>query len=116
MAFNHLPPKRTRPKMGIRESSIERSDAHLRWIRTFVCVAFESGECQGKTHAHHLRSAGTSGTGVKPGDFSAIPCCEFHHKWGHDHGWKTFSAKYNLDLTALSEKFARISPHRVRAA
>jgi hypothetical protein len=102
--------------MGVRQPSIERSDQHLRFVRGHVCVAFESGECQGKIHAHHIRSAATAGTGIKPSDFDAVPLCEVHHRSIHDHGSKTFAERYKVDLTAIAEKFAKVSPYRVRAA
>lgn len=114
MAFNRLPPRRKRESMGIREPSIDRSASHLKWIRSFTCVAFESGRCEGPVHAHHIRSAATAGIGIKPSDFNVVPLCMIHHAEIHYEGCDTFSANHNLDLSALAEKLARISPHRVR--
>jgi hypothetical protein len=97
--------------MGIREPSIERSQGHLKWLRSFACVAFESGECEGRMHSHHIRSAATAGTGIKSSDLDAVPICEKHHQIAHNIGAKSFELKYNLDMIGIARKFASVSPH-----
>ena len=81
-------------------------------MRGFVCAAWASGECEGRIEAHHLRENGAGGTGIKPPDWMAVPLCAKHHGAGHAMGWKSFEAKYKVDLSAEAEKLAKVSPHR----
>jgi hypothetical protein len=48
--------------------------------------------------AHHVRTAANAGTGLKPPDTAAVPLCDQHHYEGHQIGWRTFEARYRVDL------------------
>lgn len=61
-------------------------------------------------HAHHVRVGTGGGTGAKPSDRFCVPLCGAHHHEGHQKGWKTFEAKYHVDLRALAERLAKGSP------
>ena len=49
----------------------------------------------------HIISRGASG-----GRFDIIPLCAHHHAEQHQHGVKTFAAKYGLDLRAEADRVA----------
>ena len=49
----------------------------------------------------HVVSRGASG-----GRFDIIPLCQAHHAEQHQHGVKTFAAKYVLDLRAEADRVA----------
>lgn len=57
---------------------------------------------------HHVRSAATSGTGLKPSDKWIVPLCWWHHQEGDRIGWQTWRRKYGIDLAAAAREFAQI--------
>lgn len=83
---------------------------HLNWIKLQPC-AVRRGTCSGVMHPHHIRSANTAGTGMLPPDCFAVPLCASHHAEGHHRGWRTFEAKYGVDLLHLALWLARTSPY-----
>lgn len=83
---------------------------HLAWIRCQPC-AVEQLFCGGITHAHHVRSASTAGTGLKPPDTAAVPLCAVHHDEFHRIGVQTFQALHAVDLKRLARELAAQSPH-----
>lgn len=87
---------------------LKRSGSHLDWIRTLPCCV-PGCRSTSPVQAHHVRSAATSGTALKPSDLAAIPCCADHHREGHDTGWRTFEAKYGIDLAAEAVFYATAS-------
>lgn len=100
---------------GPRVADAVREDAgsspkHLAWIRRLPC-AVRGSDCQGPVHAHHVRSAANSGTGMKPADRFTIPVCARHHDEGHRTGWISFESKYGISLHNLATKLAAASPH-----
>ena len=60
----------------------QRSDLHLKWIRTLPCAICNK---QGGIHAAHLRAASlrhgklATGIGQKPDDSWTVPLCGKHH-------------------------------------
>jgi hypothetical protein len=91
-----------------RLKSAWRSDPkHLEFVRSQPCCVrgcLEPGE------PHHVRSASTSGTGLKPADLGhTISVCRKHHDEGHDRGWRTFERKYGLDLAAEAAFLGSVS-------
>ncbi|MCF4166371.1 hypothetical protein L2U69_12010 [Zavarzinia compransoris] len=109
-------PRRKPNRSGIRDNDGPiRSPAHLAHVRGFVCVAFKSGECEGRIEAAHYRSAANAGTGVKPGDEWVFPACAKHHQEQHRIGQPAFEAKYGVDLAKECEALARSSAHIRRA-
>lgn len=109
-------PKRKRPKMGLRESSIIRSPSHLQFCRGFVCICFQTNECEGKIEAHHVREGRNGGMGLKCDDSEVVPLCALHHHEGHAIGWQTFQMKYKVDLQAEARKIWEVSPARKKLA
>ena len=85
-----------------------RSSTHLEWIRSLPCIVpgCRVWRLTG-VHAHHVRIG--AGTALKPGDDMTIPACYSHHSQGHDRGWKTFEAKYGLNLEACAAWLAFLS-------
>jgi hypothetical protein len=67
--------------------------------------------CSKSHHAHHIRSALTAGTGMKPPDWATVCLCSVHHDEGHRAGWATFSEKHRIDLPALAITLAARSPY-----
>jgi hypothetical protein len=85
----------------------QRDPAHLAWLRTQPCCV---PTCTNMNiQAHHVRSAANSGTGLRPPDSSAVAMCRVHHHEGHSTGWRTFEAKYGIDLAALAREYALLS-------
>lgn len=112
-----LPRKKDIARKAREEADPNRSPRHLAWIRrTFVCAAWRSGECEGPNHAHHVRSAATAGTGIKPSDFYAVPLCAAHHEEIHRIGARSFEEKYGVDLLNEAHKLAGASPYRIMAS
>jgi hypothetical protein len=61
----------------------------------------ESRWCAGGIEPAHVASRGASG-----GRFDVVPLCKNHHAEQHQHGVKTFAAKYGLDLRAEADRVA----------
>ena len=86
-----------------------RCPAHCTWVREHACCV--SG-CDGRPiHAHHIRTADNSGTGLKPSDRWVVSLCGVHHHLVHQ-GQDSFERIHAVDLSALAAEFARKSPHR----
>jgi hypothetical protein len=86
----------------------DKHPAHLAWIRTLGCLV--PGCAHRPVDAHHVRTCTGGGMGKKPGDEWCIPLCHTHHMAGHQMGWRTFEARYGLDLREAAECFAARSP------
>jgi hypothetical protein len=73
----------------------------LLWNHTpLTCGGFlDVGRQRFAIHAHHTKSRGARGS-----DQSCVPLCEKHHWEGHHNGWKTFAAKYGVDLAAEAKR------------
>lgn len=122
----NLPKRKTRPKMGLRESSVIRSQGHLKWVRGCECAVAGKLErlgdgyarhhtCEGRTEAHHVREGDHGhGVGLKPDDSAAVPLCSTAHKRGHDRGWQTFEKDYRVDLSSIAAALWKASPHRIK--
>ncbi len=82
--------------------------AHLAYVRSLPCCV---PDChQRPIHAHHVRTAATAGTGMKPPDTDAVPLCYAHHDEHHRIGWRTFHARYGVDLAAEARLCATGQP------
>lgn len=81
---------------------------HLAWVRSLGCGI--PGCRRAPIHAHHVRSAATAGTGMKPSDAAAINLCWYHHRVGHDRGWAWFEAFHGVDLADHAAALAARSP------
>ena len=110
----NLPRRGTRKRMGLRESGVIRCDSHLQWTRGCVCavaerVELEIDQCEGKMHAHHVRTRGAGG-----GDEQVVALCSTHHGELHNRGVQTFEKKYGVNLTETAAKGWLVSPHGIR--
>lgn len=70
------------------------------YVKALPCVACGRSPSE---NAHQ----GTGGTGRKSDYTTIIPLCPRCHREQHQHGAKTFAAKYNLDYAALAEETQR---------
>lgn len=83
--------------------------AHRAWVRRHSCSV---PECQGgPIECAHVRSGTDGGIGLKPSDRWTVSLCHSHHAEQHAIGEAAFQQRYQIDLVALSEAFARRSPH-----
>lgn len=106
--MTRLPPKRVRPRSGIRDEETRRVyQTHRMFLRGHQCVVPECVE--GPIEVSHIRNAANSGIGIKPRDDSATPMCRIHHMEYHSMGHETFQAKYKIDLYALAEEFVKLT-------
>ncbi len=79
------------------------------WIRggELPCVAYESGECDGRIHFAHLKHRGMGGT-VQPSIGNGVPMCAHHHlDVYHGHGRRTFETRFEVDLDAIAAWYAQ---------
>ncbi len=106
-----LPPKRVRPKFGIPHGIKREWPRHRAFLRRHRCVVGRI-DCSDQIEVAHVRSAANSGTGLKPGDFHAVPLCVECHRLQHQIGQPEFEKQFGIDLLALAAEFARQSPDR----
>ena len=110
--------KRKREKMGVRQPTQIESPGHLAWLRgSCQClIAGKAGHvCSTKMEAHHVREGADGGMGMKPGDDTAVPLCADAHAEGHRIGWRTFEARYGVDMDKAAEAHWKASTHRHKA-
>lgn len=87
----------------------KRNPRHLAWIRTLPCAV---PGCLLKAQAAHVRAPGTGGgMGMKPPDLWCVGLCAAHHREQHLIGHRAFDAKYGINLRAIAEELARLSPY-----
>ncbi len=82
---------------------------HRQWVRLHQCAACGT---QTAIECAHVRSGTDGGLGLKPSDCWCISLCREHHNEQHQLGEPAFEAKYRIDMKALAQTFARLSPHR----
>jgi hypothetical protein len=70
-------------------------------VRAMPCLLLAAGGCKGAVEAAHVKSRGAGGDRR-----SLIPLCMGHHNEQHQHGAKTFAAKYEVDLGAAAARIA----------
>jgi hypothetical protein len=105
-----LPARRER---GSRKNTAERScPAHRVWVRSHKCSV--PGCDEHLIECAHVRRGTDGGIGLKPSDRWCISLCAGHHSEQHLIGEAEFERRYQIDLIALAEAFARLSPHRER--
>mgnify|MGYP001014331149 CR=1 FL=1 len=85
------------------------SPAHRAWVRRHHCSV---PGCQLlPIECAHVRTGSDGGTGLKPSDRYTISLCREHHAEQHRIGEAAFEARYAIDLLAIAEVFAKLSPH-----
>lgn len=100
----------TRAERATRRPARE-NPAYLAWIRSLPCAVRPRCGRPGE-HAHHVRIGTGGGIGLKPPDVGAtVPLCAVHHAELHAIGARTFEARHAVDLRALAERLAQLSPH-----
>lgn len=96
------PVKRRNP--GRRKREFERayhSAERVAWVKRRPCVVSDrSFLCAGQIQNMHITG---DGAGRKAAYDKIVPCCAYHHALMHQQGIATFSANYDLNLTALAE-------------
>lgn len=100
--------------VSVREPDPNSNPRHLAWIRSQPCAVLRLS-CSKVMHAHHVRSAATAGTGMKPSDADTVPLCSTHHDEFHRIGVISFRDKYGVDLRSLAIRLAAMSPHIKRS-
>jgi hypothetical protein len=90
--------------------SVKENPKHLAWVRLQPCAVHQLF-CDGPVQAHHVRSAGSAGTGCKPADSATVPLCAAHHAELHRNGAQTFDAEHGVCLRDLAKQMAERSPH-----
>ena len=109
-----------RQPMGLRQSSVVRSQGHLQFVRGNVCcIAGKPGhDCApGNSHAHHVQSyrAIEGGVGMKVGDDKVVPLCSTAHDEVHRIGQAAFEKKWSIDLESQAGKeWKNDSYHKAR--
>lgn len=107
--------RRRKPeKLGVRKEPQVRCPAHLKFVRGFVCSIHDKHECEGGIEAAHCRTGTDGGMGVKPSDYWAIPLCSGAHREQHAIGEAAFERTYGIDMKAIAERMASVSPHRFK--
>lgn len=101
--------KRAKLRARIKQQPF-RNEKHLAFVRKLPCCVNRVA-CGQLVHAHHVRSAATAGTGMKPTDFRTVPLCSIHHNELHQLGHETFQLKYALDLADIAFQIANASPY-----
>ena len=101
-----LPERITKPR---RAKEGRSCPSHRAWVRRHRCSV--PGCEQGPIECAHVRSRTDGGMALKPSDRWAISLCCSHHAEQHRIGESAFAAAHGLDLHALAESFARLSPH-----
>src|SRR5580658_4414636 len=105
-----IPRKRTRPKMGVRQSTVIRCPSHLKFIRSLECsikdrlatLGTTAHECSGSIEAAHVRTGTNGGTGMKPGDNWSLPLCQRGHRHQHQIGESAFETCWHIDMKAIA--------------
>lgn len=102
-----LPPRISRK--SDKAEKPRRSPAHRAWVRGHACSACGS---QSGIECAHVRDGTDGGTGIKPSDLWCISLCGPCHRRQHQIGEAAFQAEAHIDMKALAETFAKLSPHR----
>ncbi len=112
MASLRLPARIARPR---RKPDTRSCPAHRAWVRRHACCV--PGCAELPIECAHVRTGTDGGTALKPSDRWTVSLCRSHHAEQHRIGEPAFEKRYAIDLRALAETFARVSPHwrKVRA-
>lgn len=74
---------------------------YLKFVRTLPC-AVKDCRCRNIEAHHRIGHNRREDYANKASDGEAIPLCKKHHDELHDHGWRTFEAKYNLNQLKIA--------------
>ena len=112
--------KRVRQPMDPEKGKAGDVPGHLRFIRSLeccACLASNHGSTT-KVEAHHVRANlppdEKAGLGEKPSDWFAVALCRDHHGEIHNHGQRTFEARYKITLLDIAADAWRQSPAGIR--
>lgn len=106
------PIRRSHRSSSARSGGVPRNPKHLDVIRSLPCILAGDPrhECRGRVEAAH--AGWGRGRGQKAPDETAIPMCSALHRTGKysQHAIpKTFWSYWNLDRSALIEKYAAMT-------
>lgn len=88
---------------------MKRNPRYLAAVRALPCSVPDCRTTE-PVHAHHVRTAANSGTGLKPPDDQTVPLCQFHHLCVHEMGAATFQRRYLVNF----EEAVRFTQQAVR--
>lgn len=91
-----------------RENENKRSPGHRAFVRRHACSACGS---HAPIECAHVRTGTGGGMGVKPSDRWCISLCKTCHQEQHRIGERAFEKRWNIDMKAIAEAFAKASPH-----
>ena len=101
MTWTRLPPKRKRPKMGVRQSDKIDCPGHRRYVKSLECVCrhHPAIKCDGPMDPHHQRTRGAGG-----GDDEVVPLCRRHHSLLDSPNWsqKRLEAECKVDFAEIA--------------
>lgn len=92
--------KVNRARLKARRKKDTAAQAELCWDLPCVACGIEPTD-EIQTQAHHILSKGSGGT-----DMHCVPLCHLHHREGHTIGWKTWQAKWGIDLKEVAAGLA----------
>jgi hypothetical protein len=104
-----LPPLKKRQKRP-RYDPCLRSKEHLAWVRQHGCVVKGCQNQFDRIDPCHVKTGAPIAIGRKVDDSRTVSMCRSHHREQHNIGERAFMEKYGLDLVALAEEFASLSP------
>lgn len=103
-----LPRRRKVAKSGIPRGPKHEWPRHRKFVRSHECSV---PGCVGTPiEFAHIRSAATSGTGLKPHDAFGISLCFAHHREQHSIGQTAFERRHGIDMRAIAAAFVKASP------
>lgn len=117
--FARIKPK-SRPSIKVVPTGPIRCRGHLQWIRGRACAieGLNGHRCEGKIHAHHVKTETDGCMGQKPGDCWALPLCESAtggaHREIHQIGEPAFERKYGIKLNPSASRYWAVSDHGKR--
>lgn len=95
-----------------RRSERWRSQAHCSFVRQHECCV--PGCVARPIEVAHVRRGSDGGMGKKPSDWNVLSLCRDHHSEQHRIGEESFEKRYRIDMRALADMFASVSPRALQ--
>ena len=73
------------------------------YVRTLPCAVCD----REPSDPAHVRCRRVNGAWLKNGDSNILPLCRPHHSEQHQHGIRTFEAKYGIDMAMVAAEIGR---------
>lgn len=87
-----------------------RNQKHRAWVRSHACILWERKECDGRIDCAHVKTGNGATSRSKASDSKCLPLCRAHHEIQTRIGEGRFELKFGIDMNAIADKFASISP------